>query len=186
MSISRSAGVDVHSLPMTPRTRKLLLSTHVAVSVGWLGAAVAYIALAITGITSVDPEQARAAYLSLKMIGWFVIVPASLASLLTGLLQSAGTDWGLFRHYWVSAKLLLTSVATLVLLGHMPAVSRMSAVAASPSWSRAEADVLPIQLVVHAAGGIMVLLVIVALSVFKPWGRTPYGRRKQRERAIAR
>jgi hypothetical protein len=62
----------------------------------------------------------------------------------------------------------------------------MSAVAASPSWSRAEADVLPIQLVVHAAGGIMVLLVIVALSVFKPWGRTPYGRRKQRERAIAR
>jgi len=170
---------------MTRRFRKLLLTAHVTVSVGWLGAAVAYIALAITGITSIDAEQARAAYVSLKLIGWFVIVPASLASLLTGLLQSMGTEWGLFRHYWISAKLLLTSIGTLVLLGHMPAVSRMSAMAASPSWPRAEAGVLPVQLVVHAAGGITLLLVIIVLSVFKPWGRTPYGRRKQRERAGA-
>ena len=169
---------------MTPQVRKLLLTTHVTVSVGWLGAAVAYVALAITGITSAEPEAARAAYLSLKSIGWFVIVPASLASLVTGLVQSLATDWGLFRHYWVSAKFLLTSVATLILLGHMPAVSRMSAMAATPAWSRAESGVLPVQLVVHAAGGIVVLLAIVTLSVFKPWGRTPYGRRKQRERAV--
>ena len=171
-------------MKMTPRLRKLLLTAHVTVSVGWLGAAVAYIALAITGITSVDVQQARAAYLSLEMIGWFVIVPASLASLLTGLVQSLGTEWGLFRHYWISAKFLLTTIATLILLGHMPAVSRMSGLAAAASSSSsADFGVLPIQLVVHAAGGLVVLLAITTLSVFKPWGRTPYGRRKQRIRA---
>lgn len=157
---------------MRNRLRKLLLTAHVTVSVGWLGAAVAYIALAITGVTG-DAEQARAAYLSLKWIGWFVIVPASLASLLTGLVQSLATEWGLFRHYWVSAKFLLTSIATLVLLGHMPAVNRMSSMASASAWSRADVGVLPIQLVVHAAGGIAVLLTIIALSVFKPWGRIP-------------
>lgn len=64
-------------MKMTPRLQKLLLTAHVTVSVGWLGAAVAYIALAVTGITSMDAQQARAAYLSLELIGWFVIVPAS-------------------------------------------------------------------------------------------------------------
>jgi hypothetical protein len=168
-------------MKMTPRLRKVLLTAHVTVSVGWLGAAVAYIALAITGITSVDAQQARAAYLSLELIGWFVIVPASLASLLTGLVQSLGTEWGLFRHYWVSAKFLLTSVATLILLGHMPAVSHMSGLAATATASSSpDFGVMPIQLLVHAAGGVLVLLTITTLSVFKPWGRTPYGRRKQR------
>jgi hypothetical protein len=171
-------------MKMTPRLRKLLLTAHVTASVGWLGAAVAYIALAITGITSVDAEQARGAYVSLKVIGWCIIVPASLASLLTGLVQSLCTDWGLFRHYWVSAKLLLTSIGTLILLGHMPAVSRMAGLAAgAQSWSSADFGPLPIQLVVHAAGGVLVLLAITTLSVFKPWGRTPYGRRKQRIQA---
>lgn len=79
------------------------------------------------------------------------------------------TEWGLFRHYWVSAKLLLTSIGTLILLGHMPAVSRMAGLAAGThSWCSADFGVLPIQLVVHAAGGVLVLLAITTLSVFEP------------------
>ena len=41
---------------------------------------------------------------------------------------------------------------------------------------------LRIQLVVHAGGGLLVLLMATALSIYKPWGLTPYGRRKQHER----
>jgi hypothetical protein len=52
----------------------------------------------------------------MQLVTEFVIVPLSLASLAIGLLQSLGTRWGLFRHYWVLAKLLLTVVATVVLL----------------------------------------------------------------------
>lgn len=57
-------------------------------------------ALAVSGLTSADVQTVRAAYLAMDLIGWFVIVPLSLASLLTGLVQSLGTRWGLFRHYW--------------------------------------------------------------------------------------
>jgi hypothetical protein len=82
--------------------------------------------------------------------------------------------------------LLLTTIATLILLGHMPAVSHMSGLAAATTTSSsADLGVLPIQLVVHAAGGLVVLLSITALSVFKPWGRTPYGRRKQRVGSVS-
>ena len=120
----------------------------------------------------------RAAYLSVELIGWFVIVPFNLAALLTGLVQSLGSQWGLFRHYWILVKFLLTTVATIVLLLHMEAVSRMSEIAAETTFSSADFRALRIQLAVHAAGGLLVLLAATTLSVYKPWGMTPYGRRK--------
>ena len=96
---------------MTPRLRKFALTAHVVSSVGWLGAVAAFLALAVAGLTSRDAQVVRAAYLAMDLIARLVIVPAALASLLTGFVQSLGTPWGLFRHYWVLAKLLITVLA---------------------------------------------------------------------------
>jgi hypothetical protein len=170
---------------MTLHLRKLALTAHITSSVGWLGSVAAYLALAIAGLTIHDISMVRAAYLSMELIGWVVIVPFSLAALLTGLVQSLGTQWGLFRHYWILVKFLLTTVATIVLLWHMQAVSRMSGLAAETTLSSGDFRALRIQLVVHAAGGLLVLLAATTLSVYKPWGMTPYGRRKQYERNMS-
>jgi hypothetical protein len=166
-------------MTMTPRLRKLTLTAHVTSSVGWLGAVVAYLALAITGLTHPDAQLVRAAYLAMELIGWFVIVPFSLTALLTGLVQSLGTEWGLFRHYWILVKFLLSIGATLVLLVHMRRVSQMSGIAAGMTLSGADFGMLRLQLAVHAGGGLLVLLAATALSVFKPWGRTRYGQHPQ-------
>ena len=96
-------------MTMTPRFNKFALTAHIIFSVGWLGAIVVYLALAIAGLTVHDAQMVRAAYLSMELIGWYVMVPFSLAALLTGLVQSLGTPWGLFRHYWILAKFLLTT-----------------------------------------------------------------------------
>lgn len=168
-------------MTMTPRVRKFALTAHVTVSVGWLGAVVAYLALAIAGLTYPEAPRVRAAYLSMELIGWFVVVPCGLAALLTGLVQSLGTEWGLFRHSWVPAKFLLTAGAVTVLLMHIPAVSRMAGIAAETTLSRADYGGPRVQLIVHAGAGLLVLLAITALSIYKPWGMTRYGRRKQRE-----
>ena len=167
---------------MEPTRRKFALTAHVVLSVGWLGAVVAYLAVAIVGLTSHDAQMMRAAYLSLEMIGWFVIVPFSFATLLTGLVNSLGTPWGLFRHWWVAVKFLLTIGATIVLLKHMQAVSRMADVARAVTLSVISFHALQIQMVVHAGGGLLVLLAATVLSIYKPWGLTPYGLRKQHER----
>lgn len=169
-------------MTMTPGLRKLALTAHVTFSVGWLGAVVAYLALAISGLTGQDASMVRAVYLAMELIGWFVIVPCSIAALLTGLVQSLGTEWGLFRHYWILVKFLLTIGGATILLLHMPAVSRMAGIAAATTWSGADSGVLQTQLVVHAAGGLVVLLAVTVLSVYKPWGRTLYGERRQQER----
>lgn len=79
-------------------------------------------------------------------------------------------------HAWVLVKFLLTLVGTAILLGHMRRVSQMSAIAAETLLASGDHGMLRTQLVVHAAGGLVVLLTATVLSVFKPWGRTRYGR----------
>lgn len=167
---------------MTLGLRKAALTTHIVFSVGWLGAIAPYLALAIAGLTSGDAQMARAAFLSMNLIGWYVIVPFSLAAMLSGLAQALGTQWGLFRHWWILAKLLLTIVAVVILLQHMQDVSRVARMAKEPTLS--SADFRP--KLIHAGGGLLVLLAITALSVFKPWGMTPYGRKVSQTDSPAR
>jgi hypothetical protein len=166
---------------MTAGLRKFALTAHVACSVGSLGAVAGFLALAIAGLTSQDGQMVRAAYLAMDFTAWFVIVPLVFASLLTGIVQALGTTWGLFRHYWVLVKLLLTVIVTIVLLLQLELISYMAGVAAETTLSRADLRGPRISLVVHAGGGLLALLVPVALSLYKPRGMTRYGWRKQHE-----
>jgi hypothetical protein len=168
-------------MTMTPSLRKFALTAHVTSSVGLLGSIAAFVALAVAGLTSEDAQIVRAAYLAMDLTTRFVIVPLAFASLLTGLIQSLGTPWGLFRHYWVLAKLLLTVFATIVLLLKMELVSYAARLATETILSRADLRAAGIELAVHAAGGLLVLLVPAILSVYKPRGLTPYGQRKPHE-----
>jgi|SRR5581483_2631053 len=165
-------------MTMPPGLRKLALTVHLTFSVGWIGAVVAYLALGISAVTSQDAQTVRAAWIAMEVTGWYVIVPLALAALLTGLGMSLGTPWGLFRHYWVLITLVLTVLATVVLLLHMPTMSALAAVAREAEGAdlaRLGGDLL------HPAVGLLVLLVITGLNVYKPRGMTPYGWRKQQE-----
>lgn len=166
---------------MTPAVRKIALTTHITSSVGWLGAVGTFLALAGAGVTSHDPQVVRAAYLSMHLTTWFVIVPLCVASLLTGVVESLGTPWGLFRHYWVLTKLLLTVLATVILLVHTQPIDRVAALAARIDLATGDLRQLRLQLVGDAAAALFVLFVTTALSVYKPWGMTPYGLRMQAE-----
>ncbi len=170
---------------MTPRLRKLGLTVHLTTSVGWLGAVVGFLALAIVGLTSREAEMVRAAYLATNAITWFAIVPFCLASLLSGIVQSLGTSWGLFRHYWVLSKLLLTVFATVVLLVHTQVIGDLARAAAATVLSSNDLVRVRIQLVADAGAALFVLLVATVLGVYKPRGLTRYGWRKQREQTAS-
>jgi hypothetical protein len=165
---------------LAPRLRKFALAVHIALSVGWIGAVAGYIALDVAAATSKDAGTLRAAYLAMGLIAWYVIVPLALASLLTGLIMSLGTKWGLFRHYWTLISLLLTLVATVVLLVETQTIGHFADIAADPRTSSEDLRALGSTLV-HSVGGALVLLVILFLNVYKPRGMTRYGWRKQYE-----
>lgn len=163
---------------MPPGVRKLALTAHVATSVGWLGAVVAFLALAITGMAGDDGSTVRGAYVAADVITWAVIVPLCLASLFTGVVQSLGTPWGLVRHWWVVIKLALTVVATgLLLLLHTQPIGHLGGVAASGGPLGVDLDGMRVQLIVDAAAALVVLLGATVLAVVKPRGVTRFARR---------
>ncbi len=167
---------------MTPGVRKFALTAHVTSSVGWLGAVAVFLALGIAGLTSPDVQTVRAVYLAMEPAGWGVLVPLSLASLASGLVQSLGTRWGLFRHYWVVTKLLISLAATAVLLLYMQTLGYLAGVAAETTLSGGDLSGLRSpSLVIHSGAGLLLLLVAATLSVYKPRGMTRYGWRKQHE-----
>jgi hypothetical protein len=171
---------------MTPSLRRLALTAHITSSVGLLGSIAAFLSLAIVGLTSRDVQIVRSAYPAMELIARFVIVPLAFASLFTGLIQSLGTPWGLFRHYWIVSKLLITVFATAVLLVKMQLIGYAARLAEETILPSADLHAAGRQLVVHAAGGLLVLLVPTILSVYKPRGLTPYGQRMQQSHLAQR
>lgn len=159
---------------MTAGARKFALTVHVSSSVAWLGAVAAFLSLAVTGLSSSDARAVQASYLAMEITAWTVIVPLSIASPLSGIVQSLGTHWGLVRHYWVVVKLVMTIPASLVLLLHMRPIGQLGR-AAGRGLAVGDLVDLRTQLVANAAAAVAVLLVTTFLSVYKPSGRTPWG-----------
>lgn len=163
--------------------RKLVLTVHLTSSVGWIGAVIAYLSLVVAAMTKQDAQTLRFAWFAMEQTGWSVIAPLALASFVSGLVISVGTRWGLFQHYWVLLSLVLTLFATVVLFLHLPTVNTYASLAAeTPS---ASIGGLGGELF-HAGVGLLVLIVIQLLNVYKPHGLTPYGWRKQQEHRITR
>ncbi len=163
-------------MKLSPTWRKIALSAHVTSSVGWFGAVVGFLALAVIGLRGDGTDGLiRSAYIAMEAVGWFVIVPFSLASLGTGLVQSLGTQWGVVRHYWVLAKLLITVGASALLLLHMQVVNTVAEAASSGALSINHLRDPRMQLVADAGAAAVVLLVAILLSIFKPQGRTSFG-----------
>jgi len=171
---------------LSSRLRKLALTVHITASVGWLGAVAAFLALALMGLTSPDIQLMRSAYLVMSLLAWYVILPLCLASLATGILQSLGTVWGLFRHYWVLLKLIVNALSTVILLIHLQPIKYLSSVATGITPSGGEYWPVRVQMVIASSAALLALVVATTLSVYKPQGLTPYGWRKQHERRAYR
>ena len=154
--------------------RKFTLTVHVVASVGWLGALAAFFAHAVAGSLTRDELMLQATAMAMGLIAWFVILPLSITSFVTGLVQAFGTAWGLLRHYWVIFKLALTVVATGVLLLKLGPIDALAEAATKAAFASADYSGLRISLLVHAAGGLVVLLAAVTLAILKPAGRTPF------------
>jgi len=171
----------------SPSIRRGVLAVHLTASVGWIGAVLAYAALALVPAASRDAESARAAWIGMDLIGWWVIVPLAAASLLSGIVLSLGTKWGLLRHYWVAISFFATIVLTIVLIVlivHMPTVDRLAQTARDASLD--EVLALPADLL-HPLVGLAALLGILVLNIIKPRGLTRRGwRAAQRAAAPVR
>lgn len=170
---------------MNPRLRRFALTAHISASVGWLGALGAFLVLAVVGLTGRDIQLVRAAYLTMEPVTWYALVPLSIASLITGIVQALGTTWGLVRHYWVLFKLALNVLAITVLLLYTRTVGYLASAATDDGLTAPDLRALGSSPLLHGAAALLLLLVATVLSVYKPRGTTSNAAsRQQRPQAL--
>ena len=173
-----AASHDLTAPRLGPRTRKVVLTTHVLTSVGWIGACTAYLTLAVAAMTSDSHDTMRAAFVSMEIV-YFALVPLAAVALLTGLIQAVCTNWGLLRYYWVVSKLALTFVALTVMVLNLDNVSSHADHASHGAAVESGAAAHQFR---HAAGGLAILGLTAILGLYKPRALTRYGRRRHPNR----
>jgi hypothetical protein len=154
---------------LTPSLRKITLIIHVCSSVGWFGAIACFLVLAFVGLI----QSEHSVYLAMGLITDLIIVPFCLFAIGSGLVLALGTEWGLFRHYWVLIKFILIVLSALVLLIHLQPIHEMAGWSASHSANATYG--IQVQLVVASGAALLVLMLVTILSMIKPSGLTPYG-----------
>ena len=152
------------------QVRKLILFLHVSTSVALMGAVASFLVLAIGGDSSPNSETQKAYYVAMNIIAQLVVLPLSILSLVVGIISSLGTPWGLVRFYWVIAKLILTTITVIVLLLQMHPISQLAEIATTRNLMPDDLG-LQIRIIVHAGGGLGVLVVIMVFSIWKPRGK---------------
>lgn len=108
-----------------------------------------------------------------------IVIPLVLLSIVTGLVVSFGTHWGLVRHWWILAKFALAvGIVTVASVWENYWVRGL--VAKTAADRGAVLDGIDMRLAVCMVGFSVALWIATILSVYKPWGRTPWGQRRSR------
>jgi hypothetical protein len=152
---------------LTRRSHKVVLIAHVLTAVSWFGVAATVVFCAVAAAVTNDPKTADGLIRVIGTIPWLSI-PLGLIAAATGTLLSLGTRWGLVRHWWVVAKIVI-AVAVLV-----TDATLIAAVAHDAAATGNPARLFGSPIIPH----VVVLAAATILSIVKPRGRTPFGTRE--------
>jgi hypothetical protein len=162
---------------VSPGVYKLLLTAHIMTAVGWLGVVFAKLVLALAAATAASPDVSAALLVALDAVN-AAFAPASTGAIVSGVLLSLGTRWGLLQHYWVVAKLVLTVGVFGTAVQVVPRIVGLAVEAPTLlglPWA-------PAVLLAFAVIHLLMFGAATALAVYKPWGKTWLGRRADARR----
>jgi hypothetical protein len=144
---------------LSRRAQQALLSAHIVMSVGLLGDAAGYLAVAIRTSTIEDAALIHDSVKTLNMFSLLFGIPLSFGALLSGLALGLTSRWGVFRYPWTTTKLALVLLVMLIggfVIG--PASSRLlNGRGDTTGW-----------LIAAAAVDVAALTVATVLGVVKP------------------
>ena len=163
--VRRGPRRDDRRVHLGKRGRRAVLVAHVLSSVAWFGIAVFVLFLVVLARSTGDPEYAAALSRTVETSIW-LSVPTGAVSGLTGLVLGLGTPWGIATHWWVVLKEI--AFVPLVVTDLFVVAPTAHALARGGSG-----DFLG-----PAIGHCVVLALATVISIVKPFGRTPHGRRR--------
>jgi len=171
MTTATATAVRTRPWRLGNKTRKATLVVHIVSAGAWFGLDVAMGVVVFTALLTDSEAKKALCYRALDIFVVWPLFTTGLICLGTGILLGLGTTYGLFRYWWVVAKLGLN----LVLTALVPIALRPQVVTLADQGRRfaggeivdfAEKNIIFPPLVSPAA-----LLIAFVLAVYKPWGR---------------
>ncbi|MBC6449461.1 hypothetical protein [Actinokineospora xionganensis] len=152
------------------RWRQGALWLHVITSVGWMSQALTLFTLLTVSLTTSDAAIRLSATTMAHTLDNALLAPMANASAFTGLMLSASTAWGFYRHWWVLGKLVIT-LAQLYL-----GIFILSGALGDAATAAKAGDPTPTPVALAAGTALMAGAIAFQawLSVAKPWNRTPW------------
>lgn len=164
------------------RSRKVTLVLHIVAAAAWFGMDCALTVLVFTATLAGDPAIVATCLQALRLFAVWPMLAAAVVSLLTGVVLGLGSKYGLVRYWWVTVKLSVNVLmSVLVIIALRPVVTEAATIGEQIGAGTPQA--VPPALMFPPIVSPALLLLAYVLSVFKPWGRV----RKQRvDRTISR
>ncbi|VEP14832.1 conserved membrane hypothetical protein [Hyella patelloides LEGE 07179] len=160
---------------LTVKQKHWLLSAHIIFAALWTGTVLSMFLLSWTNKQSNNPEVLYALHSAVNLLDEYVVIPAATGSVLTATFLCWLTNYGFMKFWWVISKWFLT--ISLVVFGTFwlyPWSNTAEEIAQEQGLSAFSDRVysLDIQGVFFgAAVQAILLVVIIGISVIKPWGR---------------
>ncbi len=151
-----------------PREMRWLKLLHVAGAAVWVGCGVALVVSQLT-LSAGDGRELFGKLAMLDRIDLGVLVPGAITCFLTGIVYSAWTPWGWFKHRWIAAKWAIclsgVVVGTYPLGPWLSGLARLAkdeglAALEHPTYAR---------LLWLGTFQASTLVLAVVLTVFRPW-----------------
>jgi len=135
------------------------------------------VTLTVLGLRSDDAATVRVSYELLELFDMTILPWSSIGAILSGIAASLTSKWGLVRHYWIVAKLLISIAIIASAFGFLHRWV-VSAAERSAVLETAGDDVtvgnLGVWLVTGFGTAVSFVAVAMVLSVYKPWPKTRF------------
>lgn len=165
------------------KQKNWLLSAHVGFAALWTGTVLSMFLLSLRNTTSPNANALFTLNSAINLLDDYIVIPSAIGSVITATFLCWMTNYGFTKFYWVIVKWILTT--GLIIFGTFwlfpwgnvaEAISAQEGLQAfsNPIYSFDAKGVL-----LGTVIQVFFLLIIIGISVLKPWGRRPMKEEKQ-------
>jgi uncharacterized membrane protein len=148
---------------------KIVKLIHIISASVWIGTAITvfYMLKVVLNEDNVLPILR-----AVQNIDFFVIIPSNLMTFITGLIFSTGTDWGFFKHKWITLKCIINLLPIIggAFIFGQPIFSMIAIAEEKGATALASPEFILSHKFMTIAFIIMIVLLLLAvcLSIYKP------------------
>jgi len=159
---------------ITIQQKRWLLSAHLLCAVTWLGAGFCSLILNLTALFTHNPHLLNATYVLADILDKALIRGGAIGTLITGILLSVLTQWGLMKFYWIIVKEIVSVLCVtvgVIISGWNHDAIFLTALHGLQAFHNPLYLTNRTLMFIGIFFQLISLSSVIVISVFKPWGQ---------------